>query len=218
MAFSRPCGLQPWCPAQHAIHSMVPIHHHHLWYLCFWYPCSYDRATQSSVGTHDPHFLPVLSFRELIHCSPSGFPLNHSLWLSVLPSPWSRKNQAKELKKKTLVSTCSRLQYSCCFWGCCFFFFLNRDSANPVILSDCYIYIYLCIKLVSRGYPAKYSNYVNQNVFKHLSLLAIFPLSWSWGWCCWESWVEPCPMGQMLSLFKNKLLEEAQKSSESKGK
>lgn len=62
-----------------------------------------------------------------------------------------------------------------------FFFFLNRDSANPVILSDHYIYIYLCIKLVSRGYPAKYSNYVNQNVFKHLSLLAIFPLSWSWG-------------------------------------
>lgn len=55
-----------------------------------------------------------------------------------------------------------------------FVFFFNRDSANPVILSDCYIHV-LCIKLVSRGYPAKYSNYVNQNVFKHLSLLAIFP-------------------------------------------
>lgn len=87
-----------------------------------------------------------------------------------------------------------------------------------MILSDCYIYMYLCIKLVSRGYPAKYSNYVNENVFKHLSLLAIFPLSWSWGCCRWESGVEPCLTGQMLSLFKNKCLEEGGKSSESRGK
>ena len=45
------------------------------------------------------------------------------------------------------------------------------------MLPDCYISIYLDIKLVSGVHPAKYSNYTN--VFKHLSLLAIFsPLSW----------------------------------------
>lgn len=87
-----------------------------------------------------------------------------------------------------------------------------------MILSDCYIHMYLCIKLISRGYPAKYSNYVNQNVFKHLSLLAIFTLFLELGVLSLGKRVEPCLTGQKLSLFKNKLLEEAGKSSESRGK
>lgn len=59
---------------------------------------------------------------------------------------------------------------------------------------------------------------MNQNVFKHLSLLAIFTPFLELGVLSLGKRVEPCLTGQMLSLFKNKLLEEAGKSSETRGK
>lgn len=40
------------------------------------------------------------------------------------------------------------------------------------------VHVYVYINLVSRGYPAKYSNYVND--FKHLSPLITFPFFLEW--------------------------------------
>lgn len=112
---------------------------------------------------------------------------------SLSLSPLFHPPKAERIKPKKTKSP-----LYLCFRTVVVYEVLKIDSANCIILNDCYIYIHLQIKLVSREYPHNCSDYVNLSIFKHVSLLVLFSPFLELRRSCWKSWWD---LGQLSKCF-----------------